>query len=93
LGVDEMITGTEWIVIIILILALLIFGPSKIPELAKAIGRARREYEKAARGEEEREEHEEEKIRALAKELGIPTEGKTTEEILSEIKKRAKSAS
>jgi len=93
LGVDEMITGTEWIVIIILILALLIFGPSKIPELAKAIGRARREYEKAARGEEEREEREEEKIRALAKELGIPTEGKTIEEILSEIKKRAKSAS
>jgi len=85
-----MITGTEWIIIIILILGLLIFGPSKIPELARALGRARREYEKASRGEDE---HEEEKIRALARELGIPTEGKTTEELLNEIKKRAKSVS
>ncbi|MEM0379042.1 MAG: twin-arginine translocase TatA/TatE family subunit [Candidatus Bathyarchaeia archaeon] len=84
-----MISGAEWVVIIILILALLIFGPSKIPELAKAIGKARREYEKAAQGEES----EEDKIIALAKELGIPTEGKTKDEILSEIKKKVKTES
>lgn len=81
-----MISGAEWVVIIILVLALLIFGPSKIPELAKALGRAKREYEKASRGEEQ----EMDEISALAKELGISTEGKTKEEILSEIKKRVK---
>ncbi|MEM1762015.1 MAG: twin-arginine translocase TatA/TatE family subunit [Desulfurococcaceae archaeon] len=82
-----MISGTEWIVIVILIIALLIFGPSKIPELARAIGRARREYEKAARGEEA--EKDEEKIIALARELGIDTKGKSMDEILDEIKKVA----
>ncbi|MET1160890.1 MAG: twin-arginine translocase TatA/TatE family subunit [Thermoprotei archaeon] len=51
-----MISGTEWIIIVILVIALLIFGPSKIPELAKAIGKARREYEKAVKGEHEEEE-------------------------------------
>ena len=81
-----MISGAEWVVIIILVLALLIFGPNKIPELARALGRAKREYEKASRGEEQ----EMDEISALAKELGIPTEGKTKEEILSEIKKRVK---
>ncbi|MEM1830876.1 MAG: twin-arginine translocase TatA/TatE family subunit [Desulfurococcaceae archaeon] len=82
-----MISGTEWIVIVILIIALLIFGPSKIPELARALGRARREYEKAARGEEAGED--EEKIIALARELGIDTKGKSMDEILDEIKKVA----
>lgn len=81
-----MISAAEWVVIIILILALLIFGPSKIPELAKALGKAKREYERASRGEE----REMDEILALAKELGISTEGKTKEEILNEIRKKAK---
>ncbi|MGB9729676.1 MAG: twin-arginine translocase TatA/TatE family subunit [Thermoprotei archaeon] len=43
----------ETLVAGIIILALIIWGPSKIPELARALGRAKREYEKASRGLEE----------------------------------------
>jgi TatA/E family protein of Tat protein translocase len=37
----------EWIVIIVVIGALVIFGTKKIPEVAKSFGRASSEYEKA----------------------------------------------
>jgi TatA/E family protein of Tat protein translocase len=50
-----MVLGTTELLIIVLILIIL-FGPSKIPELAKAMGKAVREYNKALRGEEEEEE-------------------------------------
>jgi len=88
-----MISATEWIVIIILLIALLIFGPSKIPELARAIGRARREYEKALREdvkESEEKSSSEDKIFDLARKLGIKTEGKTRDEILGEIEEKLK---
>jgi sec-independent protein translocase protein TatA len=91
--VAEMISAAEWIVIIILLIALLIFGPSKIPELARAIGRARREYEKALREdvkESEEKSSSEDKIFDLARKLGIKTEGKTRDEILSEIEEKLK---
>jgi len=41
------VAGTEWIVIVIVIAVVLIFGAKKVPELAKSLGRATSEYEKA----------------------------------------------
>lgn len=43
--------------IVILVLALIIFGPGKLPEVGKAIGRSIREFKKAQSGLED-DEHE-----------------------------------
>ena len=40
----------EIIVIAIVIIVILIFGSKKIPELARALGSAKREYEKGKEG-------------------------------------------
>ncbi|PNV77208.1 MAG: twin-arginine translocase TatA/TatE family subunit [Thermoproteota archaeon] len=84
-----MITSWETIIIAIIILALIIWGPQKLPEFARAIGQARREFEKASREEPKKEDLDEQIIK-LAKELGISTEGKTKEQILQEIAEKAK---
>lgn len=96
LGIPELL--------LILGIILILFGPKKLPELARALGRARREYElamsgeiKESEGEEKRESEgkkeksEEEVLLETAKKLGIETEGKTLEEIADEILKRVKS--
>jgi sec-independent protein translocase protein TatA len=45
-----------WEVIMIgaIIVALLVWGPQKIPELAKAVGEAKHEFETASRGDHDR---------------------------------------
>ena len=85
-----------WEVVAILAIALLLFGPKKLPELARGIGKAIYEYRKASSGLFEEEEDVEKKRRKaaeeqrealikVAKSLGIETEGKSTEEIAREI--------
>ncbi|HII30305.1 twin-arginine translocase TatA/TatE family subunit [Candidatus Woesearchaeota archaeon CG08_land_8_20_14_0_20_47_9] len=37
--------------LLILVIALILFGPKRLPELAQAIGKSVREYRKAADGE------------------------------------------
>ncbi|MGB9728608.1 MAG: twin-arginine translocase TatA/TatE family subunit [Thermoprotei archaeon] len=88
---------TEWIVIGVIIIALIIWGPSKIPELARALGRAKKEYVEAAK--EDKSETEEiakkqvndDKLIEIAKSLGIDTEGKTKDQIAKEIIEKGKS--
>lgn len=90
------ITSWEWLVILIFLAILILWGPQKLPQLAKALGQAKREFEKASKGLEEelkpksREEEVDEKIIDLAKSLGISTEGKTREQILKEIMEKTK---
>ncbi len=89
------ITSWEWVLILIFIGLLILWGPQKLPQLARAIGEAKREFEKASKGiiEEPQTKAEEvdEKIIELAKSLGIETEGKTKEQILQEIMEKTKS--
>ena len=47
-----MIGTTE--ILLILLVILILFGPSKLPELARAIGKSVRSYKKGLSGEEER---------------------------------------
>jgi len=77
---------SEWLLIIVII-ALLIWGPSQIPKLARALGQARKEFEKAQKGEDE----EEDELYKIARELGIDTENKSREEIKKEIQEKLKS--
>jgi len=53
------VAGAEWIWIIVIV-AVLIFGAKKIPELAKTFGKAKGEYEKGRiEGDKELEEFKE----------------------------------
>ena len=55
------VAGAEWIWIIVIV-AVLIFGAKKIPELAKTFGKAKGEYEKGRiEGDKELEEFKEKK--------------------------------
>ncbi|MCC6029956.1 MAG: twin-arginine translocase TatA/TatE family subunit [Candidatus Korarchaeum sp.] len=89
-----------WEILLIVLIALILFGPRKLPELARAMGEALREFKRAASSVEEgqkspsQSERVEGKvsIRELAMSLGIDVSGKTDEELLEEIKSRVKSS-
>ncbi|MFZ8807774.1 MAG: twin-arginine translocase TatA/TatE family subunit [Pyrobaculum sp.] len=87
--------GQEWLIILIAIVIILIWGPSKLPSLARGMGEAIREFRKAASGVAEEEvrrvekkEEIDQKIIEMARSLGISTEGKTKEQILDEINRK-----
>jgi sec-independent protein translocase protein TatA len=87
--------GQEWLVVLIALVIILIWGPSKLPSLARGMGEAIREFRKAASGVAEEEvrrvekkEEIDQKIVEMARSLGISTEGKTKEQILDEINKK-----
>ncbi len=80
-------------VLVLVALALLLFGPNKLPEYARALGKATTEYKKGMKeakknifedGGESFSSEDREIIKA-AKDMGIPTEGRSIEEIASDI--------
>ncbi len=86
--------------IMILIVVFLLFGATKIPQLARSVGKGMGEFKKAQRQSEmELKEFEEEikegkykgsraeSIEKMASDLGIDTEDKSEEELLEEINK------
>lgn len=90
--------GPELLLIVVVIIIL--FGAAKIPELARSLGKATGEFKKGQK-EIERELSEAEKsfkenpaennpskIKQMARDLGISTEGKTDEQLLDEIQKK-----
>lgn len=84
------ITGQDWLIILIAIVILLIWGPSKLPALARGLGQALHEFRRASQGLVTTESEEDKKLYELAKTLGISTEGKTKEQILAEVNEKVK---
>ena len=98
-GILRQFGGLEWIILLIIVALLLLFGPSKLPEFARAIGRAWGEFRKG-KMEVEREIRQEfakedatevvairDEVLKAAKELSIRTEGRELREIKMEIAK------
>ena len=85
--------------ILILIVALFIFGPSKLPELAQSLGKAVGEFKKAQTETEydlkrlnKPLDDKDIKIHNLAIEMGIDVKNKTTEQLVEEIREKMKSS-
>ena len=78
-------------IVLILVVILLFFGAAKIPDLARALGRAKGEFEKGAREnvptrDATPEDAERERVMKAARELGIPTDGRSLSDIKADVR-------
>jgi len=87
----------ELVVIGVVLVVIFLWGPQKIPEIARAIGRARREFEQASReisagisSEVQTPKSGDQLLLETARRLGISTDGKTREEISDEIVRKSR---
>jgi len=101
-----MLEGWEWLIIGVVAIVIIMWGPSKIPEFAKALGRAKGEFSKAqkeftsaaldtettqtAPAPKQVIRTKDEMLIDTAKNLGISTDGKTREQLTEEIAVKAK---
>jgi sec-independent protein translocase protein TatA len=88
------IVGWELIVIAAVIMIFFLWGPTKIPQLARALGQVRKEFEGGSKQSSPGEEKSaasgpQDALIDTAKKLGIATEGKTGDEISREIIQKA----
>ena len=94
------LVGYEWLIVAGILLVVFLWGPQKLPELAKSVGLAKKEFEKAAKEASAATstttattvstgaavvQPATDPLIVAAKSLGITTEGKTKEEIAKEI--------
>jgi sec-independent protein translocase protein TatA len=102
-----MLEGWEWIIIGVVAIVIIMWGPAKIPQFAKALGQAKGEFNKASKefnnaaltaetaptaapASKPAIKTKDEVLLGTAKELGIPTEGKTREQLTEEISTKVK---
>jgi sec-independent protein translocase protein TatA len=93
------LAGWEWIVIAGVLIVFFLWGPNKIPDLARAIGQARREFDKASKEITNPLEapastaapapSADDTLVTTANKLGIETAGKTRDQISNEILQKA----
>ena len=82
--------------ILILIIALFLFGPDKLPEMAHSLGKAVGEFKKAQVESEQIKRLDKPlngrdiKIHNLAIEMGIDVKNKTSEQLIEEIRSKMK---
>jgi sec-independent protein translocase protein TatA len=86
-----MLEGWEWIAVGIVAIVIILWGPSKIPEFAKALGRAKGEFKKASHEfnsaitEDTVGNVKDDTLMKTAHDLGIATSGKTRQQIADEV--------
>ena len=61
-----MIQGIEWIIVAAIIVFLLLWGPTKLPKIARSLGEAKKEFEKAMKEAEEVKEAAVEPMKSVA---------------------------
>jgi len=85
---------TELLIIAVIAVVIFLWGPQKIPELARALGRAKKEFDTASKevssavttgAAAPAPRSADEILVSTARQLGISTEGKTREQISQEI--------
>ena len=81
-------------VIALIVVVVVVMGPKKIPELARALGMAKKEFQagQATPVAEASSPMGEDDLMVAAKRLGISTEGKTREQISAEIVRKTAGA-
>jgi len=92
------LVGYEWLIVVGILLVVFLWGPQKLPELAKSIGLAKKEFEKAAKEVSTSptttpgaattpaaQTAATDPLIVAARSLGITTEGKTKEQIAKDI--------
>ena len=84
--------------ILIFVAVLFLFGPDKIPELARSLGKATGEFRKAQMESEIKSkkltdplDEKDTKIHNLAIEMGLNVENKTSEQLVEEIRLKIRS--
>jgi sec-independent protein translocase protein TatA len=90
----------QWVIIGIIVIVIFLWGPQKIPDLARALGRAKKEFDQASKEVEGAfatppqtqavPKTGDQILIETARRLGITTEGKTREQISQEIIARVK---
>ena len=107
-----MLDGLEWIIIGVVAIVIIMWGPAKIPEFAKSLGKAKGEFTKAQKEFTDAAtttmtttntvavveapkpaptiKTKDEMLLETAQRLGIPTEGKTREQLSEEISVKVK---
>jgi sec-independent protein translocase protein TatA len=92
----------QWLVIGIIVVVIFLYGPQKIPELAKAFGRAKGEFDKASKefqttatatANSPTPKTADQILLDTARQLGISTEGKSREQLSQEIVAKTKTQS
>jgi len=81
--------GTTEIILVVAVLFLL-FGASRLPQLAKSLGATRKAFKEGMREAEEEEQAEEEKRRQISSNPAAPQiNAMSDEEVLAEMRRRA----
>lgn len=91
----------QWVIIGVVVVVIFLWGPQKIPELARGLGRAKREFDQASKEFQTAASGQtstsppvpktaDQVLLETARKLGITTEGKTREQISEEIVSKAK---